>query len=710
MDGHVDAIVTHWWSPEGVALTPPLLVREVDAAGPLISVPDLRGGLLASWQEDRRKQGWARVVQPLDGAGQPRPQQPALALDPDLGGFATGSLGNAPWGAVLATGSQRVALRLGREGGSLGAAFPFSTSTQSISGPMVAGLPDGSFVIAWRLRNPEEGQPTSWARFFAADGIPVGPEFPIADIFDVTRLKWSPRGELVALGSVNKQWGSEIWLQRVGLDGSLIGGPVLVYTAQRLTSLDLGISPAGDVLTVWGERFFNREILSARPYRFDGGPMGPSVTLWDAGVGPSISNVRASGLSRRLHAGRGFVTSWNYSVRGFGEMISLCEDTLASCGNGEVDHACEQCDEGAANADAVPDACRTTCTLPRCGDDVLDSGEACDDGNIESCDGCSGSCELEPGAICGDGIVSDLCGEGCDDGNLLVGDGCSPGCTLERIVGKSKASSCILEFVVNNPTNFPYLDRRGSISREQSCNENDPRCDLDGGVAGSCTFQVRACVNNTNIPDCAPGRLDAVEIRSPRPNQTEAYAALSSQLLALVGSTETNRCTDVVNLTLPLRGKPPKAKGKMNLKVFSFSEGRRDKDRVRLTCMSSSKPEQPARFTEVWDKVLSRGCAMCHNPDQHCCDFLDFTTVGDAFTTLQGVGREECLGQPRVVPGNAEASLLYKKLVDPDVCGVRMPARILFPEDFEDCRLDACLGAEETELVRRWINSGAKLN
>ncbi len=101
---------------------------------------------------------------------------------------------------------------------------------------------------------------------------------------------------------------------------------------------------------------------------------------------------------------------------------------------------------------------------------------------------------------------------------------------------------------------------------------------------------------------------------------------------------------------------------------------------------------------------------MCHNPDQPCCDFLDFTTVGDAFATLQGVGRDECVGETRVVPGNAEASLLYKKLVDPDVCGVRMPARILVPEDFEDCRLDACLGAEETELIRRWINSGAKLN
>lgn len=34
--------------------------------------------------------------------------------------------------------------------------------------------------------------------------------------------------------------------------------------------------------------------------------------------------------------------------------------------------------------------CRADCTIPRCGDGLLDPGEVCDDGNEQSGDGCSG--------------------------------------------------------------------------------------------------------------------------------------------------------------------------------------------------------------------------------------------------------------------------------------------------------------------------------
>jgi cysteine-rich repeat protein len=36
--------------------------------------------------------------------------------------------------------------------------------------------------------------------------------------------------------------------------------------------------------------------------------------------------------------------------------------------------------------------CRSTCTLPRCGDGILDSGELCDDGNQDEGDACFASC------------------------------------------------------------------------------------------------------------------------------------------------------------------------------------------------------------------------------------------------------------------------------------------------------------------------------
>jgi len=41
---------------------------------------------------------------------------------------------------------------------------------------------------------------------------------------------------------------------------------------------------------------------------------------------------------------------------------------------------------------AVPSACRLNCTVPRCGDGILDAGEVCDDGNADPGDGCAPDC------------------------------------------------------------------------------------------------------------------------------------------------------------------------------------------------------------------------------------------------------------------------------------------------------------------------------
>jgi hypothetical protein len=62
-------------------------------------------------------------------------------------------------------------------------------------------------------------------------------------------------------------------------------------------------------------------------------------------------------------------------------------DAGPECGNGELEGT-EQCDDGTANSDTEPDACRTDCTEARCGDGVVDSGEQCDDAG-GFCAGCS---------------------------------------------------------------------------------------------------------------------------------------------------------------------------------------------------------------------------------------------------------------------------------------------------------------------------------
>ena len=104
---------------------------------------------------------------------------------------------------------------------------------------------------------------------------------------------------------------------------------------------------------------------------------------------------------------------------------------LAHRGDGVIDTG-ETCDDGPQNSDEVPDACRNDCTAPRCGDGVVDveSGETCDDSNTRSGDGCSDHCVSE---FCGNGQLD--AGEVCDDGNIQAGDGCSPDCQSDESCG-----------------------------------------------------------------------------------------------------------------------------------------------------------------------------------------------------------------------------------------------------------------------------------
>lgn len=76
-----------------------------------------------------------------------------------------------------------------------------------------------------------------------------------------------------------------------------------------------------------------------------------------------------------------------------------------------------------------------------CGDRILQGGEACDDGNGMSGDGCAARCQIEVGYTCDAGACAYAvrCGDGrienderCEDGNTDGGDGCDPLCQLEQ--------------------------------------------------------------------------------------------------------------------------------------------------------------------------------------------------------------------------------------------------------------------------------------
>jgi cysteine-rich repeat protein len=104
--------------------------------------------------------------------------------------------------------------------------------------------------------------------------------------------------------------------------------------------------------------------------------------------------------------------------------------TASTCGDGVLDET-EECDQGTANSDTLPDHCRTSCREPVCGDGVVDEDEECDDGNVVDGDGCDADCFGESDA-CGNGIVD--ADEECDDGNTVDGDGCDSDCTVDTSI------------------------------------------------------------------------------------------------------------------------------------------------------------------------------------------------------------------------------------------------------------------------------------
>ncbi len=101
--------------------------------------------------------------------------------------------------------------------------------------------------------------------------------------------------------------------------------------------------------------------------------------------------------------------------------------SLPGCGNGVVEGD-EECDEGGVDTKN----CDSDCTSPHCGDGHVNqvAGERCDDGNQSNTDACpdgeNGSCQP---AVCGDGFVWSG-HEQCDDGNSANDDDCTTECVL----------------------------------------------------------------------------------------------------------------------------------------------------------------------------------------------------------------------------------------------------------------------------------------
>lgn len=164
-----------------------------------------------------------------------------------------------------------------------------------------------------------------------------------------------------------------------------------------------------------------------------------SESAQHSGQNAALSSSSASGAPRLTKCGNGTQEVGEECDQGEKNSDFLpdaCRSIciLPRCGDGVRDTAAgESCDLGEANSDTASNACRTNCTLARCGDGITDSNEECDGGSL-----CSAQCHWRvptrdvtpaPQSICGNGSLDEQ--EECDDGNTQDGDGCAHTCLRE---------------------------------------------------------------------------------------------------------------------------------------------------------------------------------------------------------------------------------------------------------------------------------------
>jgi len=116
---------------------------------------------------------------------------------------------------------------------------------------------------------------------------------------------------------------------------------------------------------------------------------------------------------------------------------AACKIEVPKCGDRIVGNTPgEQCDDG---NNINGDGCDAACKIEgKCGDGIPGNtpGEVCDPPGALTCpnaQACTATCGCPGGPlpICGDRIVGNTPGEQCDDGNIVNGDGCSATCQDE---------------------------------------------------------------------------------------------------------------------------------------------------------------------------------------------------------------------------------------------------------------------------------------
>jgi len=250
--------------------------------------------------------------------------------------------------------------------------------------------------------------------------------------------------------------------------------------------------------------------------------------------------------------------------------------------------------------------CATAGAAHCCGDGIVDPGEECDDGAADGATdaACRTDCTVKR---CGDGIVDVERGEQCDRGDVLPGDGCSARCFLEpprtaRMVGGrgSRQTECVIAWKLEG-----IGDAAGPAAPRQVCIDGDPTCDRDGAADGKCSFHLWLCSNNSEPRElpCRPGTgrngvgvVALAEVRRPtardaarRTVDAENYRQLLAAAAAAPVGSNADVCGPRVEIRVPTTRNGRRGARSIRLRATS-NRNARDADALKLVCLPPGSP------------------------------------------------------------------------------------------------------------------------